>query len=49
LKIISKINKGGTTVIMASHNVDIVNSMKKRVIELQAGKIVRDQKKSRYN
>jgi len=49
LKIISKINKDGTTVIMASHNVDIVNSMKKRVIELSEGKILRDQKKSRYN
>jgi len=49
LKIINDINKQGKTVIMASHNVDIVNSMKKRVIEMNKGKIVRDQKKSKYS
>ena len=49
LKIINEINKKGKTVIMASHNVDIVNSMKKRVIEMNKGKIVRDQKKSKYS
>ena len=49
LKIISRINKEGTTVLMASHNVDIVNSLKKRVIVLSKGKIIRDEKKSRYS
>lgn len=49
LKIIDKINKDGVAVIMATHNVDIVNSMKKRVIEIQNGKIVRDEKKSKYS
>lgn len=49
LKIIDKINKDGTAVVMATHNVDIVNSMKKRVIEIQNGKIVRDEKKSKYS
>lgn len=49
LKIINQINKKGTTVLMASHNVDIVNSLKKRVIVLKDGKIVRDEKKSRYS
>ena len=49
LKIINDINKQGKTVIMASHNVDIVDSMKKRVIEINKGKIVRDQKKSKYS
>lgn len=49
LKIISKINKNGTTILMASHNVDIVNSMKKRVIALLAGKIERDKKLSKYS
>ncbi|KKS98705.1 MAG: cell division ATP-binding protein FtsE, cell division transport system ATP-binding protein [Candidatus Gottesmanbacteria bacterium GW2011_GWA2_43_14] len=49
LKIITEINKQGKTVIMASHNVDIVNSMKKRVIEISKGKIIRDQKKSKYS
>lgn len=49
LKIIDRINKTKTTVIMATHNVDIVNSMKKRVISLSCGKIVKDEKKSRYS
>ncbi len=49
LKIIDKINKNGTAVVMATHNVDIVNSMKKRVIEIADGKIIRDEKKSKYS
>jgi len=48
LKIINDINKEGKTVIMASHNVDIVNSMKKRVIVMKKGKIIKDEKRSRY-
>lgn len=48
LKIINDINKMGTTVLMATHNVDIVNSLKKRVIMLKDGKIIKDEKKSRY-
>lgn len=48
LKIIDNINKNGTAIVMATHNVDIVDSMKKRVIEIQNGKIVRDAKKSKY-
>lgn len=49
LKIIHQINKQGTTVIMATHNVDIVNSLKKRVIVLADGKVHRDEKKSKYS
>lgn len=49
LKIIDKINKDGITVVMATHNVDIVDSMKKRVIEIESGKIIRDEKKSKYS
>lgn len=48
LKIISNINRMGKTVLMATHNVDIVNSMKKRVIMLKEGKIIRDSKKGKY-
>jgi len=48
LKILSAINKNGTTILMATHNVDIVNSMKKRVIKIVDGKIVKDEKKSGY-
>lgn len=49
LKIINGINKNGTTIIMATHNVDIVNNLKKRVIALSQGKIVRDAPKSSYS
>lgn len=48
LKILNNINKTGKTVLMATHNIDIVNSMKKRVIALDKGKIVRDEKEGKY-
>ncbi len=48
LKILKEINKFGTTVIMATHNVDIVNSMRKRVITLKHGKLVTDEKEGKY-
>jgi cell division transport system ATP-binding protein len=48
IKLMKKINKMGTTVIMATHNVDIVNSMRERVIKLGKGKVVKDQKEGKY-
>lgn len=48
LKIITGINKSGTTVIMATHNADVVNSMNKRVILLENGRVKRDDKKGKY-
>lgn len=48
LKILRQINKLGTTIIMATHNTDIVNSMKKRVIVMKKGKIVKDEKEGKY-
>lgn len=48
MNIIEDINKRGTTVIMATHAEKIVNSMKKRVIELEKGCISRDEKKGGY-
>ena len=44
VKLLSDINDRGTTVIMATHNVDIVKNLKKRIIELDRGKVVRDTK-----
>jgi len=44
-----KINKYGTTVILATHNKDIVDKVEKRVIILEKGKIVSDQAVGRYN
>lgn len=44
IKILSDINKNGTTIIMATHNVDIVKSMNKRVIHIEKGKVIRDER-----
>lgn len=48
VKLLSDINTKGTTVIMATHNHDIVNDLAKRVIALEKGYLVRDQKKGKY-
>lgn len=47
MKILDKVNKNGTTVIMATHNSEIVNTLNKRVIRLEEGHIVSD-KKGKY-
>lgn len=47
-KLLLKINKHGTTVIVATHNKDIVNTVNKRVITLDKGRIVSDKKNSTY-
>lgn len=48
MKILSRINLTGTTVIMATHDRSIVNSMRRRVVELEEGEIIRDQKRGVY-
>jgi len=48
VRLLQKINTMGKTVIMATHNFEIVNAMKERVIELDKGKLVSDKKKGRY-
>lgn len=48
IQLLLKINKLGTTVLLATHNKDIVNRIKKRVITLDQGKIIRDHSKGRY-
>lgn len=48
LDLMDEINKLGTTVIMASHNVEIVNRLKRRTIALEEGKVVSDEKKGHY-
>jgi cell division transport system ATP-binding protein len=48
LKILLKIQEMGTTVILATHNKEIVNSLGKRVITLEKGEIIRDVKKGRF-
>jgi len=46
VKLLSDINKKGTTVIMATHNADVVKSLNKRVIELDKGMVVKDHNKA---
>ncbi len=48
VKLLKQIQEMGTTVIMATHNVDIVNSLNERVVFLKKGKLVKDEKKGRY-
>ena len=48
VKLLKQINEKGKTVIMATHNFDIVDSLKGRVISLEKGKIISDKKKGKY-
>lgn len=48
LKLLLKINELGTTVILATHNKDIVNSLSRRVISLENGSILRDEEEGKY-
>ncbi len=48
MKVLDRINRTGTTVVMATHDAAIVDSMRKRVVELEDGKIVRDQSRGVY-
>lgn len=47
-KLLLKINHSGTTIVLATHNKDIVNTIKKRVIALDNGQIVSDKKEAGY-
>ena len=48
MRLLDRINKTGTTVVMATHDQRIVNMMRKRVIQLDRGVIVRDQARGVY-
>jgi cell division transport system ATP-binding protein len=48
MKLLDRINRTGTTVMMATHDAGVVDQMRKRVIELQSGKVVRDQARGVY-
>lgn len=49
MEVLDAINRTGTTIVMATHNEEIVNSMRKRVVELHSGKIVRDEQNGSYD
>ncbi|WP_338155647.1 hypothetical protein [Arsenicicoccus piscis] len=46
--LLAQINRRGTTVVMATHDDEIVNAMQRRVVELREGRVVRDQAHGRY-
>lgn len=48
VKLLLEINKKGTTIIIATHNEEVVNSLTKRVIALDKGRVIRDEKKGKY-
>jgi cell division transport system ATP-binding protein len=48
MRLLDRINRTGTTVVMATHDSQIVDSMRRRVIELEGGKVVRDQSRGVY-
>jgi len=48
IRLLLKINDMGTTVVLATHNREIINSIGKRVISLDKGKIIRDEEEGRF-
>lgn len=48
MKLMEEINFRGTTIIMATHNKEIVNTMRKRVLAIESGKLVRDEVRGDY-
>ena len=48
MKLLDRINRTGTTVLMATHDAQIVDQMRKRVVELDGGHVVRDQSRGVY-
>jgi cell division transport system ATP-binding protein len=49
IKVLEKINRYGTTVLLTTHNQEIVNRLKRRVVTIQHGKIVSDRANAEYN
>ena len=48
MRLLDRINRTGTTIVMATHDDEIVNQMRKRVLELEDGRLVRDQDRGAY-
>ena len=49
VQLLTKINLHNTTVVMATHDTDIVNGIPKRVVEMNKGRIIRDQNLGAYS
>jgi cell division transport system ATP-binding protein len=48
VKLLEKINQLGTTVLLATHDKEVINNLERRVITLDRGRIIRDEKKGKY-
>jgi cell division transport system ATP-binding protein len=48
MKLLDRINRTGTTVVMATHDSNIVDSMRRRVVEMEGGHVIRDQSRGVY-
>lgn len=48
MQLLAEINSWGTTIVMATHNVEIVNAQKRRVVSIKAGHITKDNKEGKY-
>jgi len=48
MRLLEKINEGGTTIVMATHDRGLVDMARKRVVVLDQGRIVRDERGSGY-
>jgi len=49
MRLLDKVNRIGTTVVMATHDQAIVDAMRRRVIELDGGRVIRDQSRGVYS
>ena len=49
MRLLDKVNRIGTTVVMATHDQAIVDAMRKRVVELEKGRVIRDQARGVYS
>ena len=48
IRLLLKINELGTTIILATHNKDVINYLGKRVVTLDKGRLIRDEEKGRF-
>ncbi|GIG65620.1 cell division ATP-binding protein FtsE [Phytomonospora endophytica] len=48
MRLLDRINRTGTTIVMVTHDSNIVNQMRRRVIEMEGGHVVRDQSRGVY-
>jgi cell division transport system ATP-binding protein len=48
MQLLNEINSWGTTILMATHNAEIVNTLKRRVVSLKGGKVVKDSAQGKY-